>query len=90
LGLAPNKFVGLRHLFPIQCKEIIKDNSSGKILELHCIIDYEKKEKPKSHIHWLSTDNHDGGGKEPLKAEIRLYKPPFLIDNPSDDWEKNF
>jgi len=84
-GLAPNKEVGLRYAFNILCTKVIKD-LNGKVIELEATIDLEKKNKPKGFIHWLSQN----GGKDPLTAEIRLYKPLFTIEKISEEkeWEK--
>lgn len=86
-GLAPNKFVGLRFAYPIKCTEVKKD-LEGKVLELMAVMDFEKKEKPKGFIHWLSC-----GGQSVdsiVKAEVRLYKSIFTDENPGahDAWEK--
>ncbi|EFC36745.1 predicted protein [Naegleria gruberi] len=85
-GLAPNKSVGLRYApCNIHCEKVIKDEN-GKIVELHCTADFDKKEKPKTYIHWLSQS---APGVDPMKAEVRLYEKLFTcddLDEVGDEW----
>jgi len=82
-GLALNKEVGLRYLFNVTCTEVIKER--GEVKELRVIADFEKKNKPKGHIHWVSQPEP---GKEPQAAEVRLYDVLFKSDDPGslENW----
>ena len=85
-GLAPNKTVGLRYApCNIHCEKVVKDEN-GKIVEVHCTADFEKKSKPKTYIHWLAQS---APGVDPIKAEIRLYEKLFTcddLDEVGDKW----
>ena len=80
--LAPGKEVRLRYAYFITCQEVIKDEKTGEIIELHCTYDPESKggnspdgRKVKGTIHWASE-------KHALKAEVRLYDRLFTEANP--------
>lgn len=85
-GLAPNKEVNLKYGYNITCTEVVKDKD-GQIVELRATVDLEKKNKPKGHIHWIAQAQP---GKEPIKAEARLYTRLFSCDiekmDESVDW----
>ena len=77
--LVPDGEVRLKGAYFIKCNEIIKDSSTGEILELHCSYDPETKSgsgftgrKVKGTIHWVSA-------KDGIKAEVRLYDK--LLEN---------
>lgn len=82
--LTTGKEVRLRNSYVIRCDEVIKDEATGKILELRCSYDPEtlgKKpegRKVKGVIHWVSA-------KHAIKAEVRLYDRLFSVPNPSDE-----
>jgi glutaminyl-tRNA synthetase len=84
-GLAPNKEVGLRYSYNITCTDVIKDKDNN-VIELKATVDLEKKNKPKTHIHWLARDENN---KDPMVAEVRIYKPLFTSEDPSAEanWE---
>lgn len=83
--LAPGREVRLRYAYFITCENVVKDEKTGQIIELHCIYDPETKggyapdgRKVKGTIHWVSADHA-------IKAEARLYDRLFLKENPLDD-----
>jgi glutaminyl-tRNA synthetase len=88
--LAPGKEVRLRYAYIIKCEEVIKDEN-GEIIEIICTYDPETKSgnvnntrKVKATIHWVSAQHCE-------KAEIRLYSPLFLKENPDNaDEGKDF
>ncbi len=82
--LAPGREVRLRYAYFIRCVNVIKDEKSGEIIELHCTYDAETKggdapdgRKVKSTLHWVSAAHS-------LQAEVRLYDHLFLKENPGD------
>lgn len=82
--LAPGREVRLRYGYFITCVEVVKDEKTGKIIELHCTYDPETKggnapdgRKVKSTIHWVSA-------KHAVKAEARLYDKLFNKENPDE------
>jgi glutaminyl-tRNA synthetase len=71
--LAPGREVRLRYGFYITCQEVIKDETSGEVVELRCTYDPETRggyapdgRKVRGTIHWVSAD-------QALDAEVRLY-----------------
>ncbi|MCD4772825.1 MAG: glutamine--tRNA ligase/YqeY domain fusion protein [Bacteroidales bacterium] len=80
--LAPDKEVRLRYAYIIKCTNVVKDENTGKITEIHCTYDPETKSgmgkvqrKVKGTIHWVSADHA-------LDAEVRLYDRLFVNENP--------
>lgn len=88
--LSPGKEVRLRYAYIIICDEVIKDETSGEIIELHCTYFPDTKsgsgtssKKAKGTIHWVSA-------KEAFEAEVRLYDRLFSIENPEGEEGKDF
>ena len=88
--LFPGNEVRLRYAYIIKCNNVIKDDKTGAIKEIHCTYDPETRSgssssqrKVKGTIHWVSAQHA-------IDAEVRLYDRLFTIEDPSgDDW-KNF
>lgn len=85
--LAPGREVRLKHAYIVKCEKVIKDEATGKILEIHCTYDPETKsggalsqKKVKGTLHWVSA-------LHAVKAEVRLYDHLFTKENPDDDEE---
>ena len=88
--LAPGREVRLRYAYFITCNEVVKDEETGAVLELHCSYDPATRggnapdgRKVKGTIHWVSA-------KHGRNAEIRLYDRLFSIANPDrgdQDWK---
>ena len=88
--LAPGKEVRLRYAYIIKCEEVIKDPTTGEIIELHCSYDKNTKsgsgsssKKVKGTIHWVSAQHS-------IDAEVRLYDRLFSVTNPAGDKENDF
>ncbi|MDH4129214.1 MAG: glutamine--tRNA ligase/YqeY domain fusion protein [Spirochaetota bacterium] len=71
--LSVGKEVRLKHAYYIKCENVIKNEKTGEIVELHCTYDPETKggwsqdgRNVKGTSHWVSV-------KHSVKAEIRLY-----------------
>jgi len=82
--LAPGREVRLKYAYIIKCEYIVKDQTHGKIQEIHCTYDPMTKsglqnsnKKVKGTIHWVSE-------KHALKARTRLYDRLFIKENPDD------
>jgi glutaminyl-tRNA synthetase len=82
--LAPGREVRLKHAYYIKCVNVIKDNKTGKIIELHCTYDPQTRggwskdgRKVKGTLHWVSE-------KHAIDAEVRLYEHLFTTHNPED------
>jgi len=82
--LAPGREVRLRYAYFIKCVDVIKDDATGEVVELHCTYDPETKggaapdgRKVKATLHWVSADHA-------VNAEVRLYDTLFTEPNPAD------
>ncbi|MBC7075447.1 MAG: glutamine--tRNA ligase/YqeY domain fusion protein [Syntrophomonadaceae bacterium] len=85
--LAPGREVRLKGAYIIKCEQVIKDEESGEIIELHCTYDPNSRSggptsgrKVKGTLHWVSASHA-------LKAEVRLYDHLFIKENPEDEEE---
>lgn len=86
--LAPGREVRLRYGYFIKCTDVVKDEKTGEIIELHCTYDPETKggsapdgRKVKATLHWVSAAHS-------LEAEVRLYDHLFIKEDPNT--EENF
>lgn len=82
--LAPGREVRLRSSYVIKFKDMVKDEKTGKVIELHCTYDPETRNAPPADgrkvegvIHWVSADHA-------VQAEIRLYDRLFQVSDPAD------
>lgn len=89
--LSPGKEVRLKGAYFIKCNEVIKDASTGEILELHCTYDMETKSgsgfdgrKVKGTIHWVNATTA-------INVEVHLYdsllKDEDLLKDSTKTWE---
>jgi glutaminyl-tRNA synthetase len=88
--LAPGREVRLRYAYFITCREVVKDELTGEILEVHCTYDPETRggdapdgRKVRATLHWVSAPHS-------LRAETRLYDHLFTVPNPTADEETGF
>ena len=82
--LAPGREVRLKHAYYIKCVRVVKDEQTGKVIELHCRYDPETRggwssdgRKVLGTLHWVSAAHA-------LKAEVRLYDHLFIKADPYD------
>jgi glutaminyl-tRNA synthetase len=82
--LAPGREVRLRYAYYITCQRVVKDPSTGEIVELHCTYDPETRggsstdgRKVKATLHWVSAQHA-------VAAEVRLYDHLFATPHPDD------
>ncbi len=82
--LAPGREVRLKHAYYITCKEVIKDERTGEIVELRCTYDPETRggwskdeRKVMGTLHWVSA-------ARALEAEVRLYGRLFAKPHPEE------
>ncbi len=80
--LAPGREVRLRYGYYITCVEVVKDEKTGKVVELRCTYDPETRggwstdgRKVRGTLHWVSAAHA-------IKAEVRLYDHLFVDPNP--------
>ncbi|MFW6147657.1 MAG: glutamine--tRNA ligase/YqeY domain fusion protein, partial [Thermodesulfobacteriota bacterium] len=88
--LAPGREVRLRYAYFIKCVDVIKNEETGEIRELHCTYDPQTRggdapdgRKVRATLHWVSASHS-------LPAEIRLYDHLFTVPNPTIDEETGF
>jgi glutaminyl-tRNA synthetase len=80
--LAPGKEVRLKHGYYITCTDVVKDEATGEILELHCTYDPESRggttpdgRKVKGTLHWVSVEHA-------VDCEVRLFDRLYTEANP--------
>jgi glutaminyl-tRNA synthetase len=76
--------VRLRYAYFITCKEFIKDEKTGEVVELRCTYDPKTRggdspdgRKVKATMHWVSAAHA-------LDVEVRLYDHLFMAPNPDN------
>ncbi|MHC4235650.1 MAG: glutamine--tRNA ligase, partial [Planctomycetota bacterium] len=86
--------VRLRYAYFITCREVVKDEKTGQVTELHCTYDPATRggdapdgRKVKATLHWVSAAHA-------IDAEVRLYDHLFTKEDPSQvpaggDWKDN-
>ncbi|MDX2441367.1 MAG: glutamine--tRNA ligase/YqeY domain fusion protein [Desulfobacterales bacterium] len=82
--LAPEREVRLKHAYYVKCSDIVKDEKTGEVIEVHCTYDPKTRggwsddgRKVRGTLHWVSAGHA-------LKAEVRLYEHLFVKENPSE------
>jgi glutaminyl-tRNA synthetase len=91
--LAPGREVRLKHAYYITCVDVVKDEQTGEITELHCTYDPETRggwsedgRRVRGTLHWVSAPHA-------LEAEVRLFDHLFTEPNPNaltdDDFKAN-
>jgi glutaminyl-tRNA synthetase len=82
--LSPGKEVRLRYGYLVTCTNVVKDEKTGEVREIHCSYDpatcggnTPDGRKVKATIHWVSADHA-------LDAEVRLYDKLFTKPNPNE------
>jgi glutaminyl-tRNA synthetase len=80
--LGPEREVRLRNAYVIKFKNMVKDERTGEVVELHCTYDPQTRNSPPADgrkvpgvIHWVSADHCS-------PAEVRLYDRLFSIEDP--------
>ena len=80
--LAPGREVRLKHAYYITCVDVVKDEGTGEVTELHCTYDPETRggwsedgRRVRGTLHWVSAPHA-------LEAEVRLFDHLFTEPNP--------
>jgi len=80
--LAPGREVRLRYAYFIKCVDVVRDQKTGEVIELHCTYDPDTKggsatdeRRVKATLHWVSAEHS-------LDAEVRLYDYLLLKEDP--------
>jgi glutaminyl-tRNA synthetase len=82
--MAPGREVRLKHAYYIKCSDVVKDENTGEVTEVHCTYDPDTRggwsedgRKVRGTLHWVSAE-------QALKAQVRLYDYLFIKENPSE------
>lgn len=82
--LGPGREVRLKGAYYITCQEVVKDPTTGEVVEVRCTYDPESrggdtpdKRKVQGTLHWVSAAHA-------LPAEVRLYENLFLTEDPEE------
>ncbi len=83
--LSPGREVRLRYAYIVTCVNVVKDEKSGEVLELHCTYDPATRggdtpdgRRVKGTLHWVSSAHA-------AEAEVRLYDRLFTVADPSEE-----
>lgn len=82
--LAPGREVRLKHAYYLTCTDVIKDEQTGEVVEIHCTYDPESRgggtkdeRRVKGTLHWVSAAHS-------FPVEVRLYDHLFTKEDPSE------
>jgi glutaminyl-tRNA synthetase len=82
--LGPGREVRLRHAYVVKCEEVVKDPSTGEIVEVRCSHDPETLDahpadgrRIRGTVHWVSASHA-------VPCEVRLYDRLFRVPDPDD------
>ena len=82
--LAPGREVRLKHAYYVTCTDVVKDEHTGEVVELHCTYDPESRggwtkdnRRVKGTMHWVSAAHA-------FPVEVRLYDNLFSKEDPGD------
>jgi len=82
--LAPGREVRLRYAYFVTCVDVVKDQQTGQVVELHCTYDPASRggnspdgRKVKGTIHWVSAEHA-------VEAEVRIYDRLFNVEDPAE------
>jgi len=85
--LSPGKEVRLKHAYYITCTEVVKNQKTGEIRELHCTYDPETRggwskdgRRVMGTLHWVSAEHA-------ISGEVRIYNHLFTKENPMEGGE---
>jgi len=80
--LSPGAEVRLRYAYLVTCTDVVKDPTTGEILEVHCTYDPATRggdapdgRKVRGTLHWVSAPHA-------IEAEARLYDRLFNVEDP--------
>ncbi len=82
--LAPGREVRLRYAYYVTCVDVVKDEQTGEVVEIHCTYDPATSgggspdgRRVKATLHWVSAAHA-------IPAEVRLYDHLFGQADPDD------
>jgi glutaminyl-tRNA synthetase len=82
--LAPGREVRLKHAYYVTCTNVVKDEKTGEIMEVHCTYDPETRggwskdgRRVKGTLHWVSAAHA-------IDAEVSLYDHLLTLEDPGN------
>jgi glutaminyl-tRNA synthetase len=85
--LAPGREIRLRYAYFIKCMDIVRDERTGEVVEIHCTYDPVTRggdspdgRKVKATLHWVSAAHA-------LEAEVHMYDHLFIKPDLGDEEE---
>jgi len=88
--MAPGREVRLRFAYLVTCTRVVKDETTGEVIEIHCTYDPQSRggnapdgRKVKATMHWVSA-------RHGVHAQIRLYDRLFANENPEENKAVDF
>ena len=82
--LAPGREVRLKDAYYITCVDVVKDERTGDVSEVHCTYDPGTRggasadgRKVRGTLHWVSAEGS-------LEVEVRIYDHLFIKQDPED------
>jgi glutaminyl-tRNA synthetase len=88
--LSPGREVRLRYAYFITCVDVVKDEKTGQVIEIHCTYDLSTRggsspdgRKVKATLHWVSAPHA-------VKAQARLYDHLFVKEDPDEEKHVDF
>jgi glutaminyl-tRNA synthetase len=83
--LSPGREIRLKDAYYVTCVDVIKDQGTGEVVELHCTYDPETQggrsedgRRVKGTSHWVSEAHS-------VEAEVRLYDHLLMKEDPGDE-----
>jgi glutaminyl-tRNA synthetase len=80
--LAPGREVRLKHAYYVTCVDVVRDERTGEVAELHCVYDPTTRggwsqdgRKVRGTLHWVSAQHA-------VPAQVRLYDRLFTVPHP--------
>jgi glutaminyl-tRNA synthetase len=86
--LGPGREVRLRNAYVIKFENMMKDDRTGEVVELHCTYDPETRNAPPTDGHKVPGVIHWVSAQHCVPAEVRLYDRLFSIEDPGSEGEE--
>jgi len=82
--LSPGREIRLKHAYYITCENVVKDENTGEIIELHCTYDPESRGGWTKDARRVKGTSHWASAAHAVQAEVRIYEHLFTKEDPSD------
>jgi glutaminyl-tRNA synthetase len=85
--LGPGREVRLRNAYVIKYENMVKDEHTSEVVELHCTYDPQTRNGPPADGHKVQGVIHWVSAQHCVPAEVRLYDRLFSIQDPGSEAE---